>query len=335
MSDLTDVELDERLSELERDLGPALQAAYRSGAIGADSAARIRTRAFSSGAAPRPSRPWLRVVGHRAWTALAATLVGVVVVGGAVFANRPQPVSAANVLDQLQAEAYGVMQDGGGPCPRPGDARTGVGAVMIQAPAPGSGKAAGPGAGPVTAANANELSDKLASALGISGDRVRQAMVATVRADMGPMPPDPMASIARQLGKTPEEVCAAFFDPAQSGGDQQIVRETATSAGSGGQDPRTEAELRVAGKVIDLNNPTPEQLNAPAQRLSVTPEQLRAAIRASLPSTPPPPPPSEDQIIARLASNLGISEDKVRAAIMQVEGSGPFYFVVPLPGLSH
>jgi hypothetical protein len=29
-----------------------------------------------------------------------------------------------------------------------------------------------------------------------------------------------------------------------------------------------------------------------------------------------------------------MSQDKVRSAIKQVQGNGPFFFVVPLPGLS-
>jgi hypothetical protein len=41
---------------------------------------------------------------------------------------------------------------------------------------------------------------------------------------------------------------------------------------------------------------------------------------------------SPDEIIRRLAQHLGMSEDKVRAAITQVEGNGSaFYFAVPLP----
>jgi hypothetical protein len=68
----------------------------------------------------------------------------------------------------------------------------------------------------------------------------------------------------------------------------------------------------------------------------VTPERLAAAIHATLskPMPTPPAPPSEDAIIGRFAQNLGIGEDKVRAAITQVEGPNRFYFAVPLPGLS-
>jgi len=91
--------------------------------------------------------------------------------------------------------------------------------------------------------------------------------------------------------------------------------------------------LNLGGKPIDLNSASPNELSDPAQRLSVSPERLLAAVRASVPSTPPPPPPSEDEIIKRLASNLSMSQDQVRAAIKQVEGNSPFYFVVPLPGL--
>src|SRR5262249_60118344 len=122
--------------------------------------------------------------------------------------NRPQPVSAADVLDQLQAEAVGAMVDADGPCPGLRAPHAAGGTLVIES--------GGPGAGPVTASNTNNLSERLAGALGVSGDRVRQATLATVHADLASMPPEPMASIAQQLGKTPEEGCAAFFEPQQA-----------------------------------------------------------------------------------------------------------------------
>ena len=324
MPELTDVELDARLSELERDLGPTLRAAYRGRVIRAGFAAQVRARVFTTGSAASRPRSARHIVHLRGWSALAATLVGVVVVAGAVFVNRPQPVSAADVLDQLEAEAVGAMVDADGPCPGPGAPHAASGTLVIES--------GGPGAGPVTASNANNLSERLARALGVSGDRVRQAMLATVHADLASMPPEPMASIAQQLGKTPAEVCAAFFDPQQAA-DHHIVSRSTTEASPGHPAPHAETVLNLGGKPIDLNSASPDELSGPAQRLGVSPERLLAAVRASVPSTPPPPPPSEDEIIKRLASNLSMSQDQVRAAIKQVEGNSPFYFVVPLPGL--
>jgi hypothetical protein len=216
------------------------------------------------------------------------------------------------------------MVDADGPCPSPGAPHAGGGTLVIES--------GGPGAGPVTASNANNLSERLAKALGVSGDRVRQAMLATVHANLPAVPAEPMASIAQQLGKTPAEACAAFFDPQQAAG-QHIVSRSTTEASPGHPAPHTETVLNLGGKPMNLNSASPDELSGPAQRLGVSPERLLAAMRASVPSTPPPPPPSEDEIIKRLASNLGMSQDQVRAVIKEVEGNSPFYFVVPLPGL--
>jgi hypothetical protein len=325
MPELTDAELDERLSELERDLGPTLRAAYRRRAMRAGFAAQVRATMVQNDSVTR-RRPALRVIHQRVWATLAATLVGVVIVGSAAFINRPQPVSAADVLDQLQAEAFGVAADAPGPCPGPGAAGSASGTLMVQS--------GGPGTGPVTVSgpsNANELSERLAKALGVSGERVREAMLATVRADMARVPPEPMTSIAQQLGKTPAEVCAAFFDSHAPG--DFAIGTTTSMASPGRPGPQSEAVLSLGGDVINVNSATADQLREPAQRLGVSPERLLAAVRAALPSTPPPPAPNADDVIKRLASNLGMSEDKVRAAIKQVQGKGPFYFAVPLPVL--
>jgi hypothetical protein len=328
MAELTDVELDERLSELEQDLGPTLRAAYRGSAIRAVFTAQARASVFSTESATGRRRPALRIVHLRSWAALAAMLVGILVVAGAVLANQPQPVSAAAVLEQLEAEAYGAMVQGEGPCPGPGATGAAGGSLVIQTGGPGVGDS-----GPVTVSNtnANELSERLAKALGVSGDRVRQAMIATVRGDLAAAP-EPMSTIAQQLGKTPAEVCAAFFDGQVAGEVGLVVSSTSTTQGTGRPGPHTEARFNVGGKAIDLNSATADELSGPAHRLGVSPESLLAAVRAAVPSTPPPPP-GEAEIISRLASNLGMSEDKVRAAIKQVEGNGPFYFVVPLPSL--
>jgi hypothetical protein len=286
--------------------------------------AQVRARVFANGSIASSRRPALRVLHLRGWAALAAMLVGVVVVGGAVLANQARPVSAADVLDQLQTEAFGAMIESEGPCPGPGAPHAASGTLVIESGAPGTG--------PVTATSANDVSDRLAKALGVSGDRLRQAMVATVQADMTTVPPEPISSIAQQLGKTPEEVCAAFFDPRAATGEHLIVSGS-TTAVKDGAGPRTDTVVSLGGKPIDLKSAGADELSGPAQRLGVSPERLLAAVKGAFPSTPPPPPPGEDEIIRRLASNLGMSQDQVRAAIKQVQGSGPFFFVVPLPGL--
>jgi hypothetical protein len=87
----------------------------------------------------------------------------------------------------------------------------------------------------------------------------------------------------------------------------------------------------VNGKPINLSTVTAADVKEPAERLGVNADRLANALRASMPSTPPPPP-AEHDIVGGLARNLGTSEDKVRAALKEVEGNGPFYFVVPLLG---
>jgi hypothetical protein len=330
MAELADVELDKRLSELERDLGPTLRAAYRGHPIRPGFTAQARAGVFTADSATK-NRPWpaLRVIHGRLWAALAAMLVGVLVVAGAVFANQPQPVSA-DILEKLEAEAYGAMVESEGPCPGPGAPQAAGGTLVVQSAGMGAGQG---GPVTVTSTSANDLSERLAKELGVSGDRVRQAMLATVRTDMAAAPPEPMSAIAQQLGKTTAEVCAAFFDP-HAAGDVGLVASVSSTKVSGGRPgPHTQAVFTIGGKAIDLNSTSASELSGPAQRLGVSPESMLAAVRAAVPSTPPPPPPGEDEIISRLANNLGMSQDKVRAAIKQVEGNGPFYFVVPLPAL--
>ena len=150
-----------------------------------------------------------------------------------------------------------------------------------------------------------------------------------------------MAAIAQQLGTSRDKVCAAFFDPSSGvnglalkktsgmaprvGADKVFV--SSNSAGAAATPPAIDTS-----SVIDLSSATADQLSGPAKLLGVTPDQLLAAVRAAVSAMPAPPaPPSEDEIINRLAQNLGISPDKVRAAITQVEGPNHFYFAVPIP----
>jgi hypothetical protein len=172
------------------------------------------------------------------------------------------------------------------------------------------------------------LSDRLAEALGVSGDRFRQAMLQAIGADLpaGP-PPDPIAGIAQQLGVSQQQVCAAFFTGQEAG--QTFSVSDSTRADRDGGNVQI---VNLGGTQIDVGHVDATQLSAPAQRLGVSPDRLAAALRAALPSLPPPStPPSKDQIVSRLARNLDISEDRVRAAITHVEGPNQFYFVVPFP----
>jgi hypothetical protein len=94
------------------------------------------------------------------------------------------------------------------------------------------------------------------------------------------------------------------------------------------------AVLVINGTAINLGTETAEELSGPAEKLGVSPQRLLAAIKAAAPTPPPLPasPPNPDDLINRFAQNLDLSPDKVRAAIIQVEGPNRFYFVLPLPG---
>jgi hypothetical protein len=322
MTELTDIELDRHLSTLERDLGPTLRAIYRNDTMRPGFAAQVRVSALNNGSAPTRSRPALRILRLRGWSALAASVVGVAVVVGVVLTNQARPVSASDVLDQLQTEAVGALGEVTGQCPSQGEAHATGGALVVAA--------GGPSSGPVTATSPTDMSERLAKGLGVSGERLRQAMIATLHTDVAALPTDPITAIAQQLGKTPAEVCAAFLDPQARGDDRVVVSGSAFGAGDGR--PSTVASVNLGGKPINLSAAGADEVREPAQRLGVSAERLLAAIEAAMPPTPPPPP-SEDELINRLASNLGMSKDQVRTAIKQVQGSGPVQFVVPLPGL--
>jgi len=275
--------------------------------------------------------------------AATALVVAAVGLSAAAFLNRPQPVSAAEVLDQVQTEAVQAATDSAS-----------AAGVAACAPASASGpKTAVDGGGMVFVANgdaaqapgpvtaragaASELSDKLAQALGVSGDRVRQAMLEAIRPDLPAPPPDPIQAIAQQLGVSPQQVCAAFANP-QTPGHTEVGMQVTRGANDGSQAPKGDAQrdavmLDLNGTRIDLNNLDTSQLSGPAQTLGVSPDRLAQALRAAVPAPAQlPAKPSEDELISRLAQNLGLSQAQVRAAITQVEGSGPFYFAVPVPG---
>jgi len=269
----------------------------------------------------------------RAWaTGAVAVLVVGLGVGGATFANQAQTARAAEAVYQLQVEAA-TSSPVPGPCAAPNAPKPSAAGGTIAFAGVGDPS----GAGPVTVADANQLSDKLAQALGVSGDRVRQAMRETVSADLpsGP-PPDPLAGIAKQLGVSTEQVCNAFSNPQSTGvmvsGSVAEGKYVTTGGGSG-----PNVVLTINGTQINLDSETADQLSGPAQKLGVSPERLVAAIKASVPAPPPLPssPPDPDDVINRFANKLGMSPDKVRAAITQVEGPNRFFFEVPLPDFGH
>jgi hypothetical protein len=320
MPELTDHELDERLAQLEQELGPTLRRIYANSSM----------RPAFAASGPRTvsmRRPFLRVLNQHAFATLAAVLVGAVAFSVALFAIRPQPANASEVLGQLQAEARQGFVSGaavGCGAPVPEQVQT-AGVVAMQ-----SGGFGPEVSGPVTLSNANELSDKLAAELGVTGDRVRAAMLATVQADLPTTPPpDPMQTIANQLGLTRDQVCAVFLQ-----GSDAI---TGFHFGSEPPDGAKLAPLPGASDAsfVDLNTVTAEQLKDKAQKLGVSPERLLSAVKAVAPPPGPPLKPlNPDAIIRCFAQNLGMSEDKVRAALNKVEGSHGFYFAVPVPGLS-
>jgi hypothetical protein len=319
------------LETLERELGPTLREALRGPEVRPQFAASLRNELLLGGTTLNgsPHTGWLRR-SAKAWAAIAAVLVvGLTAGSAALFAMRPEAASAAAV-EQLQNEAVTMLStSGGGPCAgTPGEG--GVGVTIAQttgggSPAPGAVQVQRP-----QSVSPNELSDKLAQALGVSGDRVRQAMVDTMRAEMpASLPPDPIDGIAKNLGVTRQQVCSAFFD-GQSVDVGYGVKGQVVSVGGGPQTTQqTTQHISIGG--LDLTNVTAQQLAAPAQRLGVTPERLLEAVHAvvATPLPAPPSPPNKDEIIDRLAANLGMSPDKVKAAMTQVEGPNIFYFAVP------
>jgi hypothetical protein len=335
------LDLDENLEQLERELGPELRSALRGHSIRPEFVRSLGQELATLPVSSRRRRLWL--IPRRAWAALAAILVVGLASSTAVFALRPQPASA-EALSELQNEAVSMVASTNavGSC---GEGIAGGAAmrVTIAEGSPGNGSglvvaqgSQSDGSGPVTVSTggqaSSDLSDKLAQELGISGDKVRQAMVETMRSMMPTsLPPEPIQSIAQQLGVSRQQVCTAFFDGQSSVGGIGIHQ-------SSGKDAKY-LDVHGAGAPnggLDLATATPEQLAGPAQRLGVSSQRLADVVHkvvADIDATPPPPPPNKDEIIDRFAQNLGLSADKVRAAIVQVEGTKTFYFGVPLPKL--
>jgi len=161
----------------------------------------------------------------------------------------------------------------------------------------GSLTAPGPGSSAVgNLGNPTELSNRLGQSLGLSGDRVREAM----RQTLGtlPTPVDPFSRIATQLGMTADQVRDAFSDAS------------------------------CPGQFTIALRPAASDVTQQAQRLGVSADRLAAAMAAAA----PPPPPSFDDTINRLAENLGVTSDRLRAALAQVEGPNRLFLTVPAPG---
>ncbi len=263
-----------------------------------------------------PRSAGVRTVPRLAWGAMAAAVVVVAIGGSAVLdAARPRSVTAAEILDRMQIEVQG--------------------GVMTSSESTG-------GCEPIV--NPTELTDRVGQILGVSGERVRQAMqLRTIRVAppgggsgapppaagsepvripfeagapapgaagaqgnvmffggeanqvTGPLP-DPMGRLAQQLGVSVEQVRQAFADPTCP--DRFMIR--------------------FPGSATD-----PQYVQA-AQKLGITAQQLVDAVRA----TAPLPPPgvdraalSPDQMMQRIASELGVTPEQFRAALEQAGGS--------------
>jgi hypothetical protein len=114
----------------------------------------------------------------------------------------------------------------------------------------------------------------------------------------GPLP-DPMARLAERLGVSREQVHQAFADPACP--ERFMIRFPGSAS---------EPQYQVA-----------------AQRLGITAQQLVDAVRATAPMPPPGAPGvgqapiSPDQMIQRIASELGVTPEQFRAALEQAGGN--------------
>jgi len=85
------------------------------------------------------------------------------------------------------------------------------------------------------------------------------------------------------------------------------------------------------GQILIRLRPSAEDVSGPARKLGVSADRLVAAIAAAA----PPPPPSFDETINRLAQNLGVSSERLRKALEQIEGPNRLYLAVPAPDGLH
>jgi len=170
-----------------------------------------------------------------------------------------------------------------------------------------------------------ESTDRLAQSLGVTGDRLRQALEQSVPRPPPPPSIDDLANrIAQGLNVSADRVKQAFTP----------------ESGCGFVIPLDDALLPPAGGAPrgPDGNPLPrpgqagsERLNRIAQQLGVSPDRLRTVLRQVVP-TPPADAPRMDEVLNRLAQNLGVSPDRVRAAFTQTGPNGMQGFEIPVPG---
>jgi hypothetical protein len=280
----------------------------------------IRTRMMRSSARARRGGEAPR--GLWRLGAVAAALF-VMVVGGISLleAARPRPATAAEILNRMQLEAQGAAISG----PMEADCRE---------PLP----------------NPTELTDRVGQILGISGERVRQAMRikffvnpagrAPANGGFGtapiavapaggpasgaavPVPGVPVgapAGVAVTVpgapGGAPPD--AVVFDPIGA-----IARELGLSSEQVKQafaDPSCPDRF-----TIPFPGSADEMYRAAAQRLGVAPERLAHAVRSSAAAPPAGAeraPASPDEMIARMAAELGVTPERLRA-VLQEAGAG-------------
>jgi hypothetical protein len=258
------------------------------------------------------------------WACAAAAAVLLLAVGGAAIFDtaRPRSATAAEILDRMQIEAQGV--------------------VMMSDP-----MAADCQAPPV---NPNEMTDRVGQILGVSGDRVRQAM----RMQVFDYRVQGQVFDYRRQGQVFDyraPGAGASSSAPGSPGSTFNIEVAPRSAGStfnievGGAGPVADPVNRIAEHLglskeqvqqvfSDPSCPdrfmipfpsahTNEWYRTAAQRLGVTPERLAGAVRATAPAPPgmERAPVSADERIARIASELGVTPEQFRSALQQAGAS--------------
>ncbi len=277
-----------------------------------------------------PRSAGLRSVPRLAWGAAAAAVVIVAIGGAAVLdAARPKSATAAEILDRMQYEAQG--------------------SVMMASDSAADCE-------PIV--NPTELTDRVGQILGVSGDRVREAMrIQTIQ-----VAPPPGASGGPGAGFGIEPIAVSIGGPAAAGAAPQAGVPVPAGVALEGRGPLPDPMARLSERLgvsreqihqafadpacpARIMIPFPgsssdAQYQRAAQRLGITAQQLADAGRATAPLAPPGVPGTErapvspDQLIQRIATELGVTPEQFRAALAQAGGSagsrGPDFFL-PLP----
>ncbi len=260
-----------------------------------------------------PRSAGIRAVPRLAWGAAAAAVVVVAISGASLLAAaRPQSATAAEILDRMQLEAQG--------------------GVMATSESSGACE-------PIM--NPTDLTDRVGQLLGVSGERVRQAMrIQTFR--VAP-PPGAPAGALPAAGSDTFQIPV----PPPSGGGLPAQGNVLYGVGEAVQQPgplpdpmaRLAERLGVSRERVQQAFADPScperimirfpgsvddpQYQRAAQQLGVTPRQLVDAVRATAPMPPPGgegAPVSPDQMIQRIASELGVTPDQLRSALQQAAG---------------